>query len=378
MLRRILVLGLAVGAAALQIYLANIPRVVNMPREDVDEKISAKTDNERVEIDEPVVAPGDLLLSYSPNPDVSGRNFLVTDLHFENAIVDPSNARVQPELEDVKALAAKVSYVSPPPAGPAAALMATVADTCHTFVEIRRAKESGPIRSLNLYVINGSANNEQRRELRVWSEGGALEVTVHTDPPPVPADGKPAPLDSLPGCSKILQVRPLQEGEESGEFRLVPWPVRLMVPEAKEQKASNPANAFRIAFTPAFPAPLVWNSADDMFSGIALGSDARVAQGLQVLPSHAENDGRLELTAAKESNLVVDQLRFSLNSLRLRLSGRAWVKVDGKPLGFDLMRFLKENPITSGILTLLNGAVLFLVKKTFFRQLAAEPEAGES
>jgi len=46
--RKLLVFGLAASAAALQIYLANIPRTIDLPQDDVDAKLFAKADNERI------------------------------------------------------------------------------------------------------------------------------------------------------------------------------------------------------------------------------------------------------------------------------------------------------------------------------------------
>jgi hypothetical protein len=74
---------------------------------------------------------------------------------------------------------------------------------------------------------------------------------------------------------------------------------------------------------------------------------------------------------------VLDRLAFSLNSLRLRVSGPASVEIDGKRLGFDLMRFLKENPILSGVLGLLNAAVLLLVKEAFFPRAKEQPDESD-
>jgi hypothetical protein len=60
------------------------------------------------------------------------------------------------------------------------------------------------------------------------------------------------------------------------------------------------------------------------------------------------------------------------------VSGRSWVEINGEPLGFNLMRFLKENPILSGVLALVNAAILLLVKETFFPRLEAEPEEDDA
>ena len=370
--RRLLVAGLTVGAAALQIYLANIPRTINLPEDDVDAQMMAKADSERIEIDEPTTPQGGLLLSYS------GQAGEVADLHFEDAIVDSSNASLHSSLQPVKPLPARIGYVSLPlaaGASPGAASPPAGGDTCHTFVEVRRAQGSSPVASLNIFLLNGSANNEQRRELRVWTAGGSLDVQIHTDPPPSAGEDQ-TPFNAIPGCSKMLQVRPL-EGDDSGSLvdaPLIQAPVRLLVPEVKGQKASSPADTFRIELTSAFATPLKWLSADDLFTGISLGDTSLAAKQLRVLPLYAESGDRLKVSAEGNSTLVLDRLAFSLNALKLRASGPAAVEIDGKRLGFDFMRFLKQNPILSGVLALLNASILLLVKETFFRRVDEESD----
>jgi hypothetical protein len=374
MRRRLLVVGLAVGAAALQIYLANIPRTIHLPQDNVDAQTVAKADNERIEIDEPAVPEGGPLLSYS------GQAGEVADLRFENAIVDPTNARLHSSLQPVKPVPARIGYVSLPAATARRNATSPPAggDTCHTFVEVRRAKDSSPITSLNLFLLNGSTNNEQRRELRVWTEGGALEVEIHTDPPPS-TDGSETPFDALPGCSKMLQVRPLQDNDSVSlvDAPLIQAPVRLVVPEVKGQKASSPGNAFRIELTSAFVTPLNWLSADDLFTGISLGDTSLESKQLRVLPLYAENGEHLRVTAEGNFSLVLDRLAFSLNAVRLRVSGPSAVEIDGKRLGFDFMRFLKENPILSGVLALVNASILLLFKETFFPRADNEPDVAD-
>jgi len=361
--RKLLVGGLAAFAAALQIYLANIPRTIDLPQNDVDAQTFAKADNERIEIDEPAVPEGGLLLSYA------GRAGEVTDLHFDDAIVDASNASLQSSLKPIAPVPAKIAYVSitAATAKPGGAPASPGGDTCHTSVEIRRAKGSSPITSVNAFLLNGTTNNEQRRELRVWTDGGALDVLIHTDPPPA-GNGEQVPFDTIPGCNKILQVRPLERSDSNPvvDIPLIQAPIHLLVPKVTGQKASNPANTFRIGLTPAFVAPLKWLSADDLFDGISLGNTSLESRQLRVLQLRAENGERLKARAEGTSTLVLDRLAFSLNALRLRVSGPASVEIDGKRLGFDLMRFLKQNPILSGVLGLLNAAILLLVKEALF------------
>jgi len=373
--RKLLVGGLTIFAAALQIYLANIPKTIDLPQDDVDAHLLAKADIERIEIDAPTVPEGGLLLSYA------GKSGEVADLHFDDALVDPSNASLQSSLKPVAPVPARIAYVSSIPtvkAEAGAALAAPEGDTCHTFVEVRRAKASSPIASVHAFVLNGTANNEQRRELRVWTNGGALDVLIHTDPPPA-GGGNQIPFEAIPGCSKMLQVRPLEGDDPSADrdLALIQAPIHLVVPGVPGQKASSPANTFRIGLTPAFTPPLKWLSADDLFDGISLGDTSLESRQLRVLPLRAENGERLKASSEGKSTLVLDRLAFSLNALKLNVSGPASVEIDGKRLGFDLMHFLKENPILSGVLGLVNAAILLLVKETFFPRVEEQPdEAG--
>ena len=363
--RKVLVAAVVAAAAALQIYLANIPRVVHLPDDEVNPLMLTKVDSERVEISAPSVVEGGLLLSYS------GQAGDVADLHFENAIVDASNASLQSSLANLKPVPAKIAYATLPPAPPASPALTAGGDTCHTSVQIRRARGSSPVTSLNAFLENGSANNEQRRELRFWVEGGPLDVEIHTDAPPS-WEGKD--LAPIPGCSKVLQVMPLDDSASSSAIQanLIPAPVYLVIPKIESQKASSPAGMFRIELTPAFTTQPRWFSAGDFFSGVALGDNALLSSRLRILPLYAATGERLSIMSDGKSSLRLDQLAFSLNELKLRVTGAAAVEIDGKRLGFDFMRFLKENAILSGILVLINGSILLLFKETFF------PRASES
>jgi hypothetical protein len=229
-----------------------------------------------------------------------------------------------------------------------------------------------------MFLLNGSANNEQRRELRVWTEGGPLVAEIHTDPPPS-AEGSQTPFEDVPGCRKMLQVRPHEVDDSSslGDALLIPAPVRLVVPEVEGQKASSPVNTFRIGLTWAFANTLKWQSADDLFTGVSLGDAALECKQLRVLPLYAHNGELLRVRAAGKSKLVLDRLGFSLNALKLRVSGRSWVEIDGEPLGFNVMRFVKENPILSGVVALVNASILLLVKQTFFTRAGGEPDGDD-
>ena len=369
--RKVLVAAMVAAAAALQIYLANIPRVVDLPDDEVDPLMLTKVDSERMEISQPAVAEGGMLLSYS------GQAGDVADLHFENAIVDSSNAGLQSSLANVKPVPSKIAYVTLPPATAAASpALPAGSDTCHTSVEIRRAKGSSPINSLSAFIENGSANNEQRREIRFWAEGGPLEVELHTDAPPS-LDGKD--LATIPGCSKTLQVRSLDDSDSSSvvQANLIPAPVYLMIPKIEPQKASSPAGMFRIELTPVFTTQPRWFSASDFFSGVSLGDTALLSSRLRILPLYAETGQRLSITADGKSTLRLDELAFSLNQLKLRATGAAAVEIDGKRLGFDFMRFVKQNAILSGILVLINGSILLLLKETFFPRASEIPDGSD-
>jgi len=75
---------------------------------------------------------------------------------------------------------------------------------------------------------------------------------------------------------------------------------------------------------------------------------------------------------------VLDRLEFSLNTLKLRVSGRSWVEIDGEPLGFNFIRFLKGNPILSGALALVNASILLLIKETFFPRVDGGQDEAEA
>ncbi len=50
------------------------------------------------------------------------------------------------------------------------------------------------------------------------------------------------------------------------------------------------------------------------------------------------------------------------------------MEIDGEPLGFNFIRFLKESPILSGVLALINASILLLVKDTLFPRVDAGPD----
>ena len=159
----------------------------------------------------------------------------------------------------------------------------------------------------------------------------------------------------------MLQVKPLEGNDPEADLDvpLIQAPIHLVVPAVPRQKASSPTNTFRIDLSSAFIGRSDWLSADNLLmeslSGTPLGVKAVASASVR-----AEDGDRLKAKAEGNSALVLDHLAFSLNALKLRISGPASVEIDGKRLGFDLMHFLKENPILSGVLGLLNAAILLL------------------
>jgi hypothetical protein len=235
--------------ASLAVYWAsNIPRAVSLPDDDLNGKSFARLGDERIVLKNPAIQEGGLALSYS------GSKNEVADVWLENATLDASSARLllpnagsqQPAL---------VSYIT---GGKVKASPSD--DTCHTTIEVRRAAGSAPIEALTLYQTDETAGAQRFRQVVLDAGKTAMEVEVHTDPPP---QGN---MNS-PGCQKVLTVG------ANPTVQMPEMPVRFLVTGGK----------IDLHFNPSSPLVSIFTGTGQTFESVSLGDNKLQGDGLQVV-----------------------------------------------------------------------------------------------
>jgi len=303
--------------AALLVYLgSHIPRSVSLPADDLNAKSMARIREEQIVILKPDIAPGDLALSYN------GGNNEVADLWLENAMLDDrSQHRLFPNSRAPEP--GRISYTTGEAAAPA-----NSRDTCHTTIEIRRAKDSTPLDALTLYQTDEMAGAQRYRQVILNAGTSALEIEVHTD------SSDPSPAGLL-GCHKLLTVG------DSKPIELPAIPVHMLVQRGKVDLHFNPSN----------PLLRIWTGPQQTFEGVSLGDNTLRGKGLQVVaPGHLMAP-RLEVRANSVDSITFSRLRLGSDMLRLdigRDAEKALAYVNGSSFyNYDLIEAIEKNPILS-------------------------------
>jgi hypothetical protein len=336
--------------AALLVYLgSHIPRSVSLPADDLNTKSKARIREEQIIIKKPAIAPGDLVLSYS------GSKNEVADLWLENATLDDKSHHLLFPHAPAHA-PGKISYTTE-----GVAAITSTGDTCHTSVDIRRAKDSAPLEELNLSQTDEMAGAQRFRQVIVEAGESAMEIEVHTDSPSEdsPSEREGGPMGSL-DCHKVLTVA------GSTPIRLPSIPIHLLVRRGKIDLHFNPAN-------PALP---IWTGPKDTFEGVSLGDHALRGKGLQVVATDHLMAPRLDVRADSADSITFSRLRLGSDMLRLEIGSdaeKAVAYADGSSLyNYDLIDAIQKNPILSfAFATVLVPALWSWIRRNCF------PKASE-
>ena len=303
--------------AALLVYLgSNIPRSVSLPLDDLNAKSTARSREELIVIRKPTIAPGDLVLSY-----VGSKNE-VADIWLENATLDDNSQHLL--FPHSTALApAKISYTTGSIPSPTES-----GDTCHTTIEIRRAKGSPPLEALTLSQTDEMAGAQRFRQVILDAGASPMEIEVHTDSP---AGGA---MDSL-DCHKLLTVG----GQPPVD--LPPLPIHMLVNRGKIDLHFNPAN----------PALSIWTGPKQTFEAVSLGDSSLRGSGLQVVAAQHSITPRLDVRTRSADNITFSRLKIGSDMLKLdigRDAERAVAYANGSSLyNYDLIDAIQKNPVLS-------------------------------
>lgn len=304
--------------AALLVYLgSHIPRAISLPADDLNAKSMALILDEQIIIEKPAIAPGDLVLSY-----VGSKNE-VADIWLENATLDEQSQHLLFRNSPAPA-PGRISYTAGDVATPGKS-----DDTCHTTIEIRRAKGAAPLDALKLYQSDETAGAQRFRQVILDTGSAAMEIEVHTD---APADAAP----DLPVCHKLLTI-----GDRS-PIDLPPLPVHMLVQGGRIDLHFNPAN-------PALP---IWTGPDQTFEAVSLGENTLRGSGLQVVTQQLSVAPRLDVRASRSGdNITFGRLKLGSDRLKLdigRDAEKAVAYANGSSLyNYDLIEAIQKNPILS-------------------------------
>lgn len=302
--------------AALLVYLgSHIPRSISLPADDLNAKSTARIREEQIIIKNPDIAPGDLALSYV------GSNNEVADIWLENATLDDKSQHLL--FPNSAALApGRISYTTGEVFRPQSG------DTCHTTIEIRRAKGSAPLDALTFSQTDEMAGAERFRQVILDAGTSTMEIEVHTDSPSGGA------MD-LPDCHKLLTLA------GGPPVDLPPIPVHMLVNRGKIDLHFNPAN----------PALLIWTGPKQTFEAVSLGDNTLRGSGLQVVATQHSIAPRLDVRARSADSITFSRLKLGSDMLKLdigRDAERAVAYENGSSLyNYDLIDAIQKNPILS-------------------------------
>jgi hypothetical protein len=330
--------------AALLVYLgSHIPRSISLPADDLSAKSTARVGEERILIRKPVIAPGDLALSYV------GSGNEIAGVWLQNATLDPQSQQLLSPGSGVPA-PSTIGYTTGNTAAPARS-----GDTCHTTIEIRRAANSDPVEAITLYQTDVTAGAQRFRQVVLDAGASTMEIEVHTDPPSQGA------LD-LAGCHKLLTVG------DKPPIDLPPIPVRMLVHGGTIDLHFNPAN-------PALP---IWTGPDQTFEAVSLGDNSLRGRGLQILTTQPSTAPRLDVRASHGTeDITFSRLKLGSAALKIdigRDNEKALVYADGSSLyNYDLIDAIQKNPILSfAFAAVLVPALWKWIRKNCFPNSGAE------
>jgi len=325
--------------AALLVYLgSHIPRSVALPVDDLNAKSTARIREEQIIIKKPAIAAGDLVLSY-----VGSKNE-VADIWLENATLDGTSQHLL--FPHATALAAgKISYTTGGVPGSTES-----GDTCHTTIEIRRAKDSAPLDALTLFQTDEMAGAQRFRQVILDAGTSTMEIEVHTDSP---TDGAMGQLD----CHKLLTVG------GGPPVNLPPIPVHMRVYRGKIDLHFNPAN----------PALSIWTGPKQTFEAVSLGDTTLRGGGLQVVAAQHSIAPRLDVRTRSADGITFSRLKIGSDMLKLDIGRDAESAVayaNGSSLyNYDLIDAIQKNPILSfAFATVLVPTLWKWVRKNCFPQ----------
>jgi hypothetical protein len=336
--RRVVAASGFVLAALLVYFGSHIPRSVSLPADDLNAKSIARVGEAQIILQRPDIAEGDLALSYVGNKNE------IADIWLDNATLDDRSQRLLFPNSTV-IVASRISYTTGGSAGKTKS-----DDTCHTTIEIRRAKGSAPIEALKLYQTDATAGPQRFRQIVLDAGKTPMEIEVHTDSP------TPGAMD-LPGCHKLLTVGGNQPAD------LPPIPVLMLAQRGKIDLHFNPAN-------PGLP---IWTGNEQTFEAVSLGDGALRGSGLQVLSvRHPKAPPELDVRAARFSDgITFSHMKLGPETLQVDIGRdpeKAKAYANGRSLyNLDLVAAIQKNPVLSfAFAVVLVPALWKWVKKNCF------------
>ncbi len=302
---------------SLLVYLgSHIPRAISLPADDLNAKAVARIKEEQIVITQPVIAQGNLALSYTGNKNE------IADLWVENATLDERSRHLL--------------FGSSPPPPPqrisyttgGTANVKNSGDTCHTTIEIRRAQDSPPIDSLVFSQTDQTAGAQRFRQIVLDPGPALLEIEVHTDSPGLES------ID-LPACHKLLTIG------NSIPVDLPPIPIHILV---------HGGGKIDLHFNPANPALPIWTGADQTFEAVSLGDGSLLSSRVQVVPTVHAKKPSLDVRSSPPSSVItLNRLKLGSEVLKLdigRDSEKAVAYAKGESLyNYDLVAEVQKNPI---------------------------------
>jgi len=325
------------AVVAIQVFFKNFPWPLDVAGNDKLKTPGAVLATSELILSGATVVPNHSFLSYS------GNAWEVADMDFDQAEIDSQTA----------ALLA-LSSAGPPPSGPGKWTYVTYdkpgipsGETCRTFVEINVEPANASPGEFHLFQL-GEPEPKRQRLVEIKADSIDLVVKANTSPP------DPAKPDSL-GCWKTL--------ESSG------WQTRVR--NLPVQFVAKLNSRFRITFVSEVSrGKPSWGAEDGYFKSAKLGP--LNAQGVTVRPIREDGapekaPAMVQLEGAFHKVLRVADLQVGADGLKVAVTGKAFAKVNGSTVGFDVIDALQKNMEFAALITAGNGLLLAWLHRIFFK-----------
>jgi hypothetical protein len=331
--RKASAVAIFLAAALIQVFFKDMPWPLQVESVDKLHNVSAALAAQEIVISGATVSPHHAFLTYQGNP------FEAVDLDFERA-----------QLGDVTASVLS-SFPPAPPLQPAPWHLITdendapkTGETCRTFLDITVLGDPAARNEFHLLQL-GNPGLNHNRHIEIRTDATPLVVNVKTESP----EGKENAL----ACQKRLQSGDWFRGVKNA-------PIQFVV---------SPHSSFRINFVSLSSPVPPWGGPDKPFRAAEFGP--LLAREFTVRPIQedgilANGKPALHMTAYRDSQLKIKDLEIESDALQVSLSGKAWSKVEGKTLGFDLWDAMGKNAMFAALLTSANALLLAWLRWLFF------------
>jgi hypothetical protein len=224
---------------------------------------------------------------------------------------------------------------------------------CRTLITIRLADGAKPISELDFFQTDAGSDKHRTFEMKAIGAGVTVQLLTRNFP-------KDESLGEMQGsdCDKALTI-----GNWTRSFT-APVPIDVSVKDGE---------SFRFSFTVP-EGKNQFTSPGASYEPFKLVAQPLSAKSIETIDREQSNSTKpfQAVAASNGPPLLLKYFRVGSEELQMDYSGQAVVQQNGKyVVTFSVLNFIKDNPVLSGMLAMLNCALLEWMRRSLFRKAAA-------